>query len=302
VTLAAPGVQPLVYTVTTGSQYNIDVRYVGTPPSAAIQTVFAAAVTRIQQFITADLPDIEANISAQQMNSCLLTGLSAMNETVDDLVIFASIRNLDGPGGILGRAGPCFIRSPSGGGLPVIGMMEFDAADLNILAQIGQLNSTITHEMLHVLGFGVMWTSPVSLLQGGGGTNPLFTGAQALGAYRAMGGINTIGVPVENCVGIPGCGAGTRDAHWRESTFASELMTGFLNDGVANPLSRFSIAAMADIGYAVSLSAAETFSLPGGALRLWEENPKPLIELREELVSPVGVIEKNPMFAPRRIR
>ena len=70
-------------------------------------------------------------------------------------------------------------------------------------------------------------------------------------------------VPVEN-IGGPG----TADAHWRESVFDNELMTGFLNSGVANPLSVVSIASLADVGYLrANYAAADPYALGGAALR-----------------------------------
>jgi hypothetical protein len=67
-------------------------------------------------------------------------------------------------------------------------------------------------------------------------------------------------VPVENTGG-----AGTRDSHWRESTFNNELMTGYLNNG-SNPLSRITVASLADIGYQVDISRADAYSPPAGSL------------------------------------
>ncbi len=43
-------------------------------------------------------------------------------------------------------------------------------------------------------------------------------------------------------------------------------MTGFIDSG-SNPLSAMSIASLADLGYQVSLSAAEPYNLPGSAFR-----------------------------------
>ena len=86
----------------------------------------------------------------------------------------------------------------------------------------------ILHEMGHVLGFGTIW-SDLSLLADpslSGGTDPHFTGAQAIAAFNAIGGATYIAsakVPVEDMGG-----EGTADAHWRESVFGNELMTGFV--------------------------------------------------------------------------
>ena len=60
------------------------------------------------------------------------------------LRIHASAPSIDGPGRVLGRAGPTFVREWDG--LPVEGIMEFDAADLMDMQQAG----TLQHVILHV--------------------------------------------------------------------------------------------------------------------------------------------------------
>jgi hypothetical protein len=62
-------------------------------------------------------------------------------------------------------------------------------------------------------------------------------------------------VPVENAGPT-----GTRDAHWRETVFKKELMTGFINSG-ANPLSVVTTASMGDLGYLVNYAASDVFSV-----------------------------------------
>jgi hypothetical protein len=64
-------------------------------------------------------------------------------------------------------------------------------------------------------------------------------------------------VPLET-----GGGGGTAGAHWSEATFGAEIMTGFLNGGVPNPLSRITVGAFADLGYTVNYAAADAYSLP----------------------------------------
>ena len=59
------------------------------------------------------------------------------------LRIRASGPSIDGPGRTLGRAGPTFVREVDG--LPVEGMMEFDAADLAEMQQAGTLKDVILH-------------------------------------------------------------------------------------------------------------------------------------------------------------
>src|SRR5207302_1810183 len=130
-----------------------------------------------------------------------------------------------------GQAGPCLLRDP--GFQPVAGAMHFDTADVAGLLAAGKFDEVVRHEMGHVLGFGTIWQS-LGLVPGAGGTDPHFVGAQATAAFDHNGGQPYSAgakVPVENC-----CGSGTRDSHWRETVFETELMTGFLNSGVPNPI------------------------------------------------------------------
>ncbi len=62
-------------------------------------------------------------------------------------------------------------------------------------------------------------------------------------------------IPLENQGPV-----GTRDVHWRETVFTTELMTGYIEaPGVFMPLSRISIASIGDLGYKVDLSKADPF-------------------------------------------
>jgi hypothetical protein len=140
--------------------------------------------------------------------------------------------------------------------------MRFDQADLAEVEASGLLQDVILHEMGHVLGFGTIWSEPeLDLLAdpvSAGGTDPHFTGAQAIAAFDAAGGnAYTSGgkVPVEETGG-----AGTRDSHWRESVFNNELMTGFVDAG-QNPLSRITVASLGDLGYSINPSASDPYSL-----------------------------------------
>jgi hypothetical protein len=257
-TALAPGAPPPV----PGAAYRVEVRFVGTPPSLAVQNAFNAAAQRIESMITGDLPNIPFagfDYAAQ----CGVAGAPVINETIDDLVIFASVAPIDGPNGILGSASPCMIRST--GKLPILGDMVFDSADLDVMVSQGIIGSVVLHEMLHVVGIGTIWDpSLLNLLSGGGGPNPFFTGAQARAQYLAIGGNAALsGVPVEN-TGV--VGDGTRDGHWRESIFGRELMTGFVGPGAVMPLSLMSIGALGDLGYTVNLGAADAYTV-SAALR-----------------------------------
>lgn len=165
---------------------------------------------------------------------------------------------IDGPRGILGRAGPTQLRPQTF--LPAAGVMSFDSADLAQMEQDGSLISVIVHEMGHVLGFGTIF-GRLGLIEGAGGDNPVFTGANAMREYASLRGADAPQEPVPLAnVGGPG----TRDGHWRESTFAHELMTGYLNPGV-NPISRLTVAVLEDLGYSVNYNYADPYALPAEA-------------------------------------
>jgi hypothetical protein len=179
-------------------------------------------------------------------------------EVIDDVLILAQGSDIDGPGSVLGQAGPTDLRPPGAGRaafLPVKGVMEFDTADLQQMESEGTLNDVITHEMGHVLGIGSIWTRK-HLLKGGSTSNPTFRGPKAMAEFGKLKGSGPAPVPVENTGG-----PGTRNSHWRESVFGNELMTGFVG-AAGNPLSRMTVASLQDMGYVVDLNAAEAYSLP----------------------------------------
>jgi hypothetical protein len=271
---AASGVlTPVSFTATgAAAAFNIEVRYYGaTTPTANQQAAFTAAETEWETLIFGDLTNVDLNFGVGVTCGSGFPDYPAVAENVDDLLIFAKVEAIDGPGGILGGAAPC--RARVSGGLPVIGVMLFDSADLADLESSGQLNLVILHEMGHVLGFGTIWNqSGFSLLAAacpspsGCSTDPHFTGARAITAFNELGGAGYAGgakVPVENCVSTPGsCGDGTVNSHWRESILDSELMTGYLNGG-ANPLSALSVASLLDMSYQVNYSGSDSYTVPG---------------------------------------
>lgn len=208
-------------------------------------------------------------------------------ETIDDVRIDAEGTAIDGPGAVLGQAGPLDLRP--GSFIPATGVMSFDTADLARMESDGSLVNVILHEMGHVLGFGTIFDR-VGLIAGAGGPDPQFTGANALREYAALLGTATRprSVPLAN-VGGPG----TRDGHWREDTFANELMTGILDEGV-NPVSRLTIAAFEDLGYTVDYERADAYRLPSAgelqALRAGRHVHDCVIEVPEQRVLPESAL------------
>jgi hypothetical protein len=250
-----------------GSGYQLTLCFTSTM-SVAQRAAFQNAATRWAGVITTDQPDLDVGIPAGDCGQ----DSPILDQVIDDLMIFASVEPIDGPGDILGQAGWCYRRDP---GLPILGVMSFDEADMNSLEAGGGLNAVILHEMGHVIGIGTLW-STFGLLQNPSGAGSVqdtwFSGANGIGGFNAIGGSTYTGgqkVPVENTGG-----AGTANSHWRESVLGRELMTGYLNSG-NNPLSLLTVRSLADLGYTVNLAAADPFSLlpslqgaPGTLLRL----------------------------------
>lgn len=275
VTVSVVGVPALVISVNAvASAYNIDLRYRGTPPSASIQQAFTNAVIRIRGAISGDTPGNQVNETIPTW--CVPSGPVVLNEFIDDLLIFVSVDSIDGVGDVLGSAGPCYVNDS--GSTTVIGSMRFDSADLPMLEARGRLETVILHEMLHVIGVGTLWGDLLVDRQTAG---VRFTGTQARDACASLvGGAAPCAsaVPVENCLDLAigqTCGAGTQDAHWKESVFQSELMTGYLGSG-DQPLSSFTLLSLADIGYQVNPAAASAYVVPSpafAALRAADEEP-----------------------------
>ena len=221
---------------TPQNTFNIEVRFVG-QFSPTQQAAFNAAAERWEQIIVGDIPDV------------FVPGIGQ----VDDIVIEARAVAIDGPSGILGQTALIAQRVVSN--LPSAAFIELDTFDISALESSGQLSSTILHEMGHALGFGTIWNS-LGLISGATGPDPQFLGPRSIQEYNLRFGTNVTGVPVENTGG-----QGTADVHWRESVLTTELMTGFLNAGVSNPITRLTVAQFADIGYQVDFTAADSLNL-----------------------------------------
>lgn len=287
---------PAQFTATAATAaFDIRVRYLGTVPTATVQQAFDSAAVKWERLIFGDLADVAlSNFTFPSGHPC--SDIPALNETVDDVIIFAKVESIDGPGGTLGSAGPCAIRS--GGpnpALPLIGRMRLDSADLAQLETGGHLRDVILHEMGHVLGFGTLWSTFGFLknpsLPDPPGEDTHFDGPRAVAEFDRMGGTSYTGgakVPVENAQG----GQGTRDSHWRESVFDEELMTGFLDSGRPNPLSRLSPASLWDLGYTVNLDASDAYtkvftapSLAVPRVKLWLGN--------DAMIGPIVVVDSR---------
>jgi hypothetical protein len=217
---------------------------------AEIQPHVDEAIARWEGALTGNLQPATLPATFFGESSCGGFGTAVNGTTTDDIIMMINIRPIDGRGGILGQAGPCAIRNADA--LPIVGILTLDSDDLAPMIGTTTLTALIFHEMGHVLGFGTLWSG---LRVGTATDSSSFTGVNAVEAWRALGGQGN--VPLETTGG-----SGTRDSHWSEAVFDREVMTGFSEAiGVFQPLSRVTIASMADLGYTVDMDVADSFAL-----------------------------------------
>lgn len=265
-------------------RFNISLKYI-VPVTERQEEVFEAAAARWERIIIGDVPAFTGTIPSA------FNGFPpAVDGTLDDMLIEVALVPIDGPGSILGSAGPRFVRTNDF--LTLTGVMFFDVDDLDFLEQLDLFEEVIVHEMGHVLGVGTLWNvAPFgfdrTLLEDPDG-NPYFNGHHANVHWNAEGGDGEL--PIEN-IGGPG----TRLGHWRESVLNNELMTGFLNLGV-NPISRITAASMRDLGYGTA-TVGEQYELPKGApgvdissLSGDGTDPGLYIADKELVLQPIGVV------------
>ena len=129
--------------VPTQSNYNIVLDFVGIDSND--RTFFTNANSRWESIVRGDLVNIStASFSTPPSPGCVYPSI------VDDLYICSRFNTIDGPGRILGSAGPIYIRTANK--LTITGDMQFDSEDISFLKAQGNFGSVILHEMGHILG------------------------------------------------------------------------------------------------------------------------------------------------------
>lgn len=247
--------------------FDINVVYYGTPTPGEL-AAFSAAEAKWESIIT-----------GYQIDDIFSTTVK----------INAYLQPIDGPGMVLGSAGPTFAKINAAQTAVTSnyvytdeGDMIFDTADTAALVGAGLFDEVILHEMGHVLGIGVLWSSADVGFPGRQehyifGTGQ-YTGPAGLAAYNAEFGQSGTYVPVEL-----GGGSGTANAHWNEvnngvattgllsnlqpgpfNDMRYELMTGWLNGPLF--MSSLTSQSMVDLGYTV---VPEPSSLLLTCLGLW---------------------------------
>lgn len=230
------------YGIEDTTQYKIDLSLEVLDPSNA--DAYLRARARWAELIPGDLPSYPGN----KIDFPYYTCNNPHPSFVDDLHICGRDENIDGPGSVLGSAGPIWARANQDTGYftTIAGIMRFDVADIEWMVQEGIWEGVILHEMGHVIGIGTAWN---------------FTGI--INNEIDYQGENGIRVWNEEwgCTGTPPVekdfGPGTRASHWDEECLQNELMTGFVDSNM--PISALTIASLDDIGYVVDYNAADEY-------------------------------------------
>ena len=279
--------------------YDIDVVFIEHGTNEQDNVILQAA-ERWESAIVQGVTDIDLTNNPIGVGQCGPDS-PVIDYVVDDVVMFVSIDSIDGAGKILARASPCYSRITRFEGYPdiprsvIAGFMEFDEDDLTRIAAQGVLVSTVLHEMGHVLGFGTLWDDFDLLKSPSTGGNPNadthFTGPLATRAFERAGGRSYRGgaiVPVEN-----GGTQGSADSHWRESVFENELMTPFLAAGI-EPFSAITIEAMADLGFSVDPTVADSYRVANTSGAQRAVDPESMIDLSNDIADhPIVFIDQK---------
>lgn len=262
--VASSGVFQAVATANILTTLVAELRWVGTAPTGSTLNAFTRAVDRIRATIVGGMTPVGMPAGFNNVNQCDPNMSQAIpSQVIQGVIIYAAVVPIDGAGNILGSAGPCLSRDTDMY-KTALGVMRFDSADIANMVTNGTIDAVILHEMLHVMGVGTSWSLNNLLLNPSSAGNALdtrFTGTLARAACANVNGGTTTcatSVPVHNTDG-----AGSINAHWRESVFGTELMTPFISaGGGANQMSAMTIQSLADLGYNVNLNTQETFSIP----------------------------------------
>ncbi|MCA9835957.1 MAG: hypothetical protein KC422_03545 [Trueperaceae bacterium] len=287
--------------------YDITISFSGSGLTAARESIFDSAASRWSEVIVGDIEDVSFN--TQQVSAQSICGFADTTPvpTVDDLLIFARIGPIDGNGNngggnILGQAGPRVIRA---NGKTIIGCMEFDEADVPDMESKNTFETAVLHEMGHVLGIGVLWNFTDSnnntvfdFLKFQSANNncgsassfispPVFVGQKTINAFATLGGSGN--VPVEDEFG-----EGTQCGHWDEGVFDNELMTGFIENNAAMPLSQLTVASLEDMGYDVNTVSADSYALPSCSPNCTSlKTSSSQTEFQERLFTPTAYVNEQ---------
>jgi len=187
--------------------------------------------------------------SADFLSSLIMNDIAP--DGYDDITIDASLVDIDGVNGVLGRAGPSTVWTANS--LTATGLMEFDVADAETYDNLGLWDDIVLHEMIHTLGLGTLWEYQglltTEVIDDNGTKKPtddtvgyVYHGEQANFYSNELFATDVV-IEEEG-------GSGTAGGHWDEDTYFNELMTGYIDDN--NYLSDMTYGALEDLGYQVN--------------------------------------------------
>ena len=128
--------------------FDIDLVFVGSI-SSRYRSASETAARRWERIIADDIPNHRLSSNGRSLLNRLYPG-ATVPDIVDDLVVYMEIVEIDGEGGILGKAGRLLWRIPSS--LPIASYIELDRDDIGTMSN-ARLQALILHEIGHTLGF-----------------------------------------------------------------------------------------------------------------------------------------------------
>jgi hypothetical protein len=220
------------------------------------------------------------------------------NTCIDDLFIAVRIAKIDGLGKIAGSAGPCAVDDT---GKSRIGVMTFDIADADNLIAMGAWDSTILHEMGHVLGLGTLWDYERLVTSRYLPPPYAYLGVNGNEGLASFAGENAGQIVVEDMGG-----PGTARAHWKEDVYDSELMTGYLEvKGKTMPLSAMTARALEDLGYVIDVTKADPYTMPSAedqGRRLRTDSKKDKIPVGNDILDTPATLLQDDLIKPKKGR
>jgi hypothetical protein len=293
---SAGGAPAVRFAATIDTQFSIQIMFIDGFPSSQEQA-FTDAANRWGAVIVGDLRDF--SVARSDFDSSCAGAPDSTPIEVDDLLIFVQVQPIDGVGGKLAASGPCATRNTAGAdfGSVAVGIMSFDSDDANFLEQHNLLETTVLHEMGHVLGIGSLWAAHGLIanpsLPSSPGADTIYTGTNGQAAFTAIakGAYDGNIVPVDNTAKV-----GSADSHWRETVLTTELMSPVLTGtehGV--PLSAITIASLQDFGFYVVNTLANDPYVFGQSLVIAEQAPDDVVTVADgcEVLKPTRATPIN---------
>ena len=224
-------------------EFFIELDLVDVPLSDRIY--YRQARDTLMDIVAAGLDDVTSSLIPENLlpaSPCFLPSV------IDDLYICINVKKFDRKNeNVVASSAPVFARARDVAagepGLPITGFISVNEDKVQILKDGGIYQDTITHEMVHVLGFGTLWGRNGLVSQEP--NQCFYIGAKGKVEHQALSGCNS-DVP------LSGCG------HWDEGCFGRELLTDTIGTNAA--LSRMTIAAIGDLGYAVDYTNADFYT------------------------------------------